>query len=78
MSRLRRLPPFASRPYPLPLAPRLPGIGAGLLVSYKSRNSCTVGAVIEPRLVRKLGQLPAETFAKVTEALLLTPRSPLP
>jgi mRNA-degrading endonuclease toxin of MazEF toxin-antitoxin module len=28
-----------------------------------------VGAVIEPRLVRKLGQLPAETFAKVKEAL---------
>jgi mRNA interferase MazF len=24
-----------------------------------------VGAVIEPRLVRKLGQLPADTFAKV-------------
>ena len=28
-----------------------------------------VGAVIEPRLVRKLGQLPADTFDKVKEAL---------
>ena len=28
-----------------------------------------VGAVIEPRLVRKLGQLPVDTFAKVKEAL---------
>ena len=28
-----------------------------------------VGAVIEPRLARKLGQLPADTFAKVKEAL---------
>lgn len=28
-----------------------------------------VGTLIEPRLVRKLGQLPADTFAKVKEAL---------
>ncbi|MDF0644557.1 MAG: type II toxin-antitoxin system PemK/MazF family toxin [Nitrospira sp.] len=28
-----------------------------------------VGAVIEPRLVRKLGSLPADTFTKVKEAL---------
>jgi mRNA interferase MazF len=28
-----------------------------------------VGALIEPRLVRKLGQLPADTFVKVKEAL---------
>jgi mRNA interferase MazF len=31
-----------------------------------------VGAVIEPRLVRKLGQLPADTFDKVKEALRFT------
>lgn len=28
-----------------------------------------IGALIEPRLERKLGQLPADTFAKVKEAL---------
>lgn len=28
-----------------------------------------IGALIEPRLERKLGQLPADTFAKVKDAL---------
>jgi mRNA interferase MazF len=49
--------------YEVPVGP-LPFLDRTSVVNIQG-----IGALIEPRLERKLGQLPADTFAKVKEAL---------
>lgn len=49
--------------YEVPVGP-LPFLDRESVVNVQG-----VGAVIEPRLIRKLGQLPADTLAKVKDAM---------
>ena len=49
--------------YEVPVGP-LPFLDRTSVVNVQG-----IGALIEPRLERKLGQVPAETFAKIKEAL---------